>query len=682
VDITAIQPVRLQEIVAIPDATRRQGFAVAANQTLDGQVVSVQGDTVIVAIGRQQVPAQAAPGTTLQAGEAVRLFVRDADSDRVVMQIVARGASLQTLRSLTTQDLSAELTGLGVAPDETAIAVARALINRGQPVTAQNVLDVRSALARLGASGQQDLEAAVFLKGQRLPITADALQIVRQALQSRSALGAQVEGLRNALADLAARLTELGVTPSPELPTAAAAPAGPAAAAATAEPPEAAPGTAPQPPDLAEPAANAAEAPTAGRAGPPTPGTAAPVGRAAQEATPPAEPAPDAAVSQPGPAGEPAGPAQPTPARAAATPADALPEVSGPPERATAGQMVAPTAAELGEPVAPASPLPLAEGQGEGVPAGGAVQGAPAGGAGGASASVPAGEKATPPLGTPSPQPSPTGRGSTPEPSLPRLLSVVAETLDRLPLLDDRAVDEGPDGLASQIRRVIADQGTPVEAKLARVLEGLVNRSDLDRLLAGDLKTTLHALVRETHAHLDAGAADRLPTEALRDLRTTGQQAEALLGQVELQQLANAAPRPDGQAPTYLVLQLPLPGGRESQTAQIRIRQESDGKTARIDPKNVHVVFQFELQHLRTIRVGIRVVDRRMSCQIGSSDPAVTELLAQRADELRSGLTGLGYAVDPVKTAVLTAADLAPPPSAETPVARPPRTTMRLDARA
>src|SRR3989442_11540590 len=168
-DIPPVQRVRFEEIVAMPDATRRAGFAVAANQTLDGQVVSVQGDTVIVSIGRQQVPAQAAPGTTLQAGEAVRLFVRDVDPQRVVMQIVARGMSLQTLRSLTTQDLNAELTGLGIAPDETAIDVARALINRGLPVTAQNVLDVRAALARLGAPGPQDLDAAVFLKGQGLP---------------------------------------------------------------------------------------------------------------------------------------------------------------------------------------------------------------------------------------------------------------------------------------------------------------------------------------------------------------------------------------------------------------------------------------------------------------------------------------------------------------------------------
>ncbi|HEV8637856.1 MAG TPA: flagellar hook-length control protein FliK [Chloroflexota bacterium] len=670
-DVTAVQPVRFQEIVAIPDATRRAGFAVAANQTLDGQVVSVQGDTVIVSIGRQQVPAQAAPGTTLQAGEAVRLFVRDVDPDRVVMQIVARGTSLQTLRSLTPQDLSAELTGLGIAPDETAIDVARALINRGLPVTAQNVLDVRAALARLGAPGPQDLDAAVFLKGQGLPMTADAVQIVRQALQSRSVLGAQVEGLRTALADLAGRLAALGVTPAPRGPFAppATTPAAPAATEApdvvTAGAPGAA-GTTAQPPGAA------VEAPAAG---PPAPGApsgdaAAPPAAASAEAPPANAPSPGAGPTL---ARSPEGP----PAAAAPSPAPGQAPTAGGPT----GTDEAPPS-PLPAPPASGSPAP-GEGQGEGVlsPAEGdaLTRRVPSGWA-----TLSQGERGEGAGSALLPQRSPAASGGPPpEPSLPRLLSVVAETLERLPLLDERAVAEGPDELTDRIRRVIADQATPVEAKLARVLEGLASRADLDRLLAGDLKTTLHALVRETQAHLDPRAAEGLPTETLRDLQTVGRQAEALLGQVELQQLANAAPRPDGQAPTYLVFQLPIPGGREPQTAQIRIRQDADGKAARIDPKNVQVVFQFELQHLRTIRVGIRVVDRRMSCQIGSSDPAVTDLLAERADQLRAGLAGLGYAVDPVKTAVLTPEELAPPPSAaDAPLAAPHRPAMRVDARA
>ncbi|HEY3083483.1 MAG TPA: flagellar hook-length control protein FliK [Chloroflexota bacterium] len=703
-DVTPILPVRFQEIVAIPDATRRESFAVAANQTLDGQVVSVDRDTVIVSIGRQRVPAQAAPGTTLRAGEAVRLFVREVDPDQVVMQIVARGSSLQTLRSLTTEDLSAELTGLGITPDQTTLAVARALINRGLPITASNVLDVRGALARLGTSDPQDLDAAVFLKGQGLPLTGDAIQIVRQALQSRSALGAQVEGLRTVLADLAARLAGLGVTPAPRAPPA------PTPAAADEALADAFGDSAPGGVTVGTQTATPASPPVPSTA-PTSPAPGAGVETEARPATGPAEGGarPGAIPAESPDAAGAAGPPAPGPVATGASPGAAAADIAAeptatppaPPGGAPTSSGPAPAPAATADEAGRLIPLPLAEGQGEGsLDRGGALtgfsgtlsQGERDQGAGlvtdaGARPPVTATDETLPPSGTIPSQsaagdPTATERASSPEPSLPRLLSVVAETLDRLPLFDDAALADGGGELAEGIRRVVADQATPVEAKLARVLEGLASRADLDDLVARDLKTTLHHLVRETQAHLDPRVAERLPPETLRDLQAAGRQAEALLGQVELQQLANV-PRPDGQTPNYLVLQLPVSGGREPQTAQIRIRQESDGKTSRIDPKNVHVVFQLELQHLRTVRVGIRVVDRHMSCQLGSSDPAVTDLLARHADELRAGLTGLGYAVDPVKTAVLRAEDLAPPPgAADGPLAPPPRPTMRLDARA
>lgn len=275
-----------------------------------------------------------------------------------------------------------------------------------------------------------------------------------------------------------------------------------------------------------------------------------------------------------------------------------------------------------------------------------------------------------------------TGQSAPAEPpSLGRLLAVVAETIDRLPLLDDSAVAEGTDELAAQIRRVIADNGTPVEAKLARVLEGLASRADLEQMLPDDLRANLGQLVRETRAHLAAPNAESLPPETLRDLRAVHGRAEALLGTVEMQQLANAAPRTDGQ-PSYLVFQLPIPGGREPQSAQIRVRQDADGGDARIDPKNLHVVFQFEMEHLRTVRIGLRIQENRVSCQIGSSDPRATHLLAAGAPALREGLAELGYLVEPVRTALLTPEELAPPPTAAQPARAPRPAVMRLDARA
>src|SRR5207245_1723928 len=77
---------------------------------------------------------------------------------------------------------------------------------RGLPVTAENVLGVRAGLTRAQASETGDLKAAVFLRGQELPITRGTLLVVRQALASGTGLGSKVEGLREALAGLAARL--------------------------------------------------------------------------------------------------------------------------------------------------------------------------------------------------------------------------------------------------------------------------------------------------------------------------------------------------------------------------------------------------------------------------------------------------------------------------------------------
>jgi hypothetical protein len=79
----------------------------------------------------------------------------------------------------------------------------------------------------------------------------------------------------------------------------------------------------------------------------------------------------------------------------------------------------------------------------------------------------------------------------------------------------------------------------------------------------------------------------------------------------------------------------------------------------------------------------VRVLQRHLSCQVGSSDPAATELLRQHAPELRAGLGGLGYLVDDVRCALLTPDELAPPAASPGEAAPPaPRRVLRLDARA
>src|SRR5215210_6598260 len=114
-DIQAASPIRFQTITAIPSGGRTGQFAVSRDQHVEGTVVSVEGDTVVVSIGAQRVEARAAGG--LSPGDQLRLLVREAGPDRVVMQIVARGDATTTMRPLADSDLREELTRAGVPAD-------------------------------------------------------------------------------------------------------------------------------------------------------------------------------------------------------------------------------------------------------------------------------------------------------------------------------------------------------------------------------------------------------------------------------------------------------------------------------------------------------------------------------------------------------------------------------------
>src|SRR5437868_5070935 len=111
-DIQAAAAIRFQTITAIPSGGRTGQFAVSRDQHVEGTVVSVEGDTVVVSIGSQRVEARATGD--LQPGDQLRLLVREASPDRVVMQIVARGEAATTMRPLADADLREELARAGV----------------------------------------------------------------------------------------------------------------------------------------------------------------------------------------------------------------------------------------------------------------------------------------------------------------------------------------------------------------------------------------------------------------------------------------------------------------------------------------------------------------------------------------------------------------------------------------
>ncbi|TAK24690.1 MAG: flagellar hook-length control protein FliK [Chloroflexota bacterium] len=788
-DVRSVAPIHFQEILAIPGSNRRAGFVVSADQTVTGQVVDVDHDIVLIQIGQHRVSARAT-GTSLRAGETVRLQVDTLDPDEVVMRLVARGSSTTTLRSLTDDDLAADLARLGVQAGPDTLAVARALIARGVPVTSRNVLMARAAVGRLEDPTAADLDAIAFLQSRELPLSRDAIAIARGALASRTSLGGDIARLRDSLAGLNARVAalpddgvfeEAAVTPGSRggVPIAvdddetqprgsdASVPAGrargqsraadDAPSATTSEegagfgddesaeggairsrlvagrqPPGSGPDAGPDvrvrttelPPGRGAVESGGVEWTATG-------GTVAVGGDEvpANEGDPGRRPnghwsaegqsrlATDSQASDGVGRRSTARPSSASEARAAVSNSANRPDLSAPgasdertdgsdldatstspdahhrPDRPVDGGTTERALAELpgqersrmlarpgrvpsaesGRAVTNADDVdvvdadvaaarsPVAVSDGGSVRRGddaarytSGERDAPTGTMDGTATGDP--EAVTNQLGARFDRPLSRGAADD-RPSLARLVEVVAETLEQLPRVDDAAARGDADGLASELRRVLSEHATPTEAKLARVLDGLSSRDDFARLIDADLKVSLRALARDATA-MAGRLSDRLAQSTLADdLRAVARQAEGLLSRVEFQQMAAAAPRSDGTPDAgYVTFHVPFGGGGQARSLTIRVRDEGDGRDApRVDPANTHLVFQFDLENLRTVRVSLRVVGRKLTCQIGASDLAVTALLAERSAELRAGLVGLGFAVDPIRCEPLTA---------------------------
>src|ERR1044072_2210102 len=114
-DVQATAAVRFQTITTLRGGGRIGGFAVSRDQHVEGTVVSVEGDTVVVSIGAQRVEARAT--SPLSAGDRLRRLVREDCPGRAVMQIAQRGESGMTMRPLADADLREALARAGLPAD-------------------------------------------------------------------------------------------------------------------------------------------------------------------------------------------------------------------------------------------------------------------------------------------------------------------------------------------------------------------------------------------------------------------------------------------------------------------------------------------------------------------------------------------------------------------------------------
>lgn len=151
----------------------------------------MQGRRAIIDLGGRQITAETqAP---LAAGDQVVLRVRDASPDVLRMQVLER-LSPGALRTLAGPELQAVLRGMGLEPSPTLEALAREFMALGVPLDAKALADLAARLTELGRTSPHDLRAAALLQQLGLPVTVASLELARAYLQGDGPLGRALRG--------------------------------------------------------------------------------------------------------------------------------------------------------------------------------------------------------------------------------------------------------------------------------------------------------------------------------------------------------------------------------------------------------------------------------------------------------------------------------------------------------
>lgn len=190
--------------------------------------------------------------------------------------------------------------------------------------------------------------------------------------------------------------------------------------------------------------------------------------------------------------------------------------------------------------------------------------------------------------------------------------------------------------LVESLQRLVKDQGTSLEARLAGVLAGEAEISELEgdlRALLGQLVDTALTVNREGRGDVDLRRAATL-------LRAT---ATELADGLQAQQLRNVAEPAPGQE-RWLSFQLPVSVQKEEypRMAELRIGHEAGDK---IDPNRLSLVLRLELEQLKTVEMRMQICGQQISCNLASDREATVPLLQGEFEILRQTLETLGYSV-------------------------------------
>ncbi|MCR4401111.1 MAG: hypothetical protein NUV35_09660, partial [Syntrophomonadaceae bacterium] len=170
-------------------ATLPEGLALAPGQVVKALVQAVKADgTVELLIGA--VTLEARSEVAVSAGQWLRLLVVENAGRRVQLRL----ASAEALAEAAQRGMAARLEELGVRPEPAALAAARALVEAGLPVSAENLQMLRRAAAWASGGGQDQaslLRALAAAQAHGVPLVPAAVKALAAFLAEPGALAAE-----------------------------------------------------------------------------------------------------------------------------------------------------------------------------------------------------------------------------------------------------------------------------------------------------------------------------------------------------------------------------------------------------------------------------------------------------------------------------------------------------------
>jgi hypothetical protein len=161
------------------------GLVLRLNQRVSAEVLNVSGENVTLAIQGVRVVGKltsADQAASLVEQKVAQFLIKDLTNGIVTLQLVDKTAQSQQAEAVNPQDLTAViLQSKGLPVDKESLMLARVMLAKSIPLTAQNLEELRAALSGLGKWGETELNLAANLKTAGLPLTSGSLSLAMDA---------------------------------------------------------------------------------------------------------------------------------------------------------------------------------------------------------------------------------------------------------------------------------------------------------------------------------------------------------------------------------------------------------------------------------------------------------------------------------------------------------------------